>query len=222
MYPADKKVMVIKDKLRKNCECQGKGCPVCTKKVYFASKLRNANIPINYWFLKYNTFTGPENVKNITLSYVKNISENYDQGKGLCFVGQYGTGKTFSMTSILKYAIYNSYSAYYTTLSDMIQYMSDYETQSEFLGNVNKVDFLVIDEVDSRHFSTSDQAQQYFGSSFERIIRYRTQNMLPTLIGSNNSSLDEVFTGQYKRVVDSLLSRANEVIPVLGKDFRKK
>ena len=103
----------------------------------------------------------------------------------------------------------------------MIHYLSDFETQNTFYDLVSKVDFLAIDEVDSRHFSDTEQAQQYFGSNFERIVRYRSQNNLPILLASNNSSLDEVFSGQHKRVIDSLLSNVSEVIPSLGKDFRK-
>lgn len=222
MFVVEKKRLKIKNKLVNDCPHCTDGCNHCIKKVQFVDKIADANIPINYWFLKLKDFQGPKNVKDSTTKYVAFLDDNYDSGKGLTYTGQYGTGKTYSICSVLKYALLKGYSAYYTSLTDMIHYLSDFSTQKEFYQLVTRVDFLAVDEVDSRHFSDSEQAQQYFGSNFERIVRYRTQNGLPNLIASNNASLEEVFSGQYKRVIDSLLSNSAEIIPSLGKDFRKK
>jgi DNA replication protein DnaC len=221
MHVVDKKRDFIKKKVAAECtECDD-GCGVCLKKLVFIDKMAYANIPTNYWFLKMGDFNGPQNVKDATVKYIHNMKDHYSTGMGLCFTGQYGTGKTYSICSILKHAMVKDFSVYYTSLNDLVHYLSDYSTQSMFYSMVTRVDFLAIDEVDSRHFSDSDQAQQYFGSNFERITRYRTQNGLPTLIASNNATLEEVFTGQYRRVIDSLVSYSTEVVPSLGKDHRK-
>lgn len=222
MFVVEKKRSVVKQKIIDSCsKCEKQGCPLCYKKIQFIDRLSDANVPANYWFLKLKDFSGPDNVLAATRTYINELDANYDSGKNLCFVGQYGTGKTFSICSILKNALMKDFSAYYTSLSDMIQYLTSFSTQELFYNLVTKCDFLAIDEVDSRHFSNTDQAQQLFGSTFERVVRYRTQNSLPIIIASNNASLDEVFTGQYKRVIDSLLSQNIQVVPVLGKDFRK-
>lgn len=227
MFVIEKKRAVAKQRIFENCQnaCPaaggGIGCPLCYKKAQFIERLAEANVPVNYWFLKLRDFTGPENVLTSTKDYIAQIDKRYDDGVSICFVGQYGAGKTYSICSILKNALVKEYSAYYTSLSDMIQYLTSYTTQASFYNLVTQCDFLAIDEVDSRHFSNTDQAQQLFGSTFERVVRYRTQNSLPIVIASNNASLEEVFTGQYKRVIDSLLSQNMSVVPVLGKDFRK-
>jgi DNA replication protein DnaC len=217
-----KKRQIIKDKLVADCqECGGNSCNSCTKKSQLIDRMADANIPVAYWFLKLKDFSGPTNVKDAAIAYAKTIKERYQDGKGICFVGTLGVGKTTAGCAILKNAIINDFTAYYTTLSDIMTYMLDFETSSEFNQLVTRVDFLFVDEIDSRHISSSDDAQKAFGSNFERIIRYRTQNQLPTILASNNSSLEEAFSGQHSRVVDSLSAASTIVIPALGKDFRK-
>lgn len=183
--------------------------------------LAQANIPTAYWFLKLKEFTGPVNVKQATTDYVHSIKQQYIDGKGICFIGSYGTGKTTAACAVLKNALINGYTAYYTSLNDLVSYLTDYNTKAKFYDLVTRVDFLAIDEVDSRHFGDSDEAHAMFGSNFERIVRYRTQNQLPLVIASNNASIEEVFKGQWRRVVDSLLNNT-KVVPVLGKDHRKE
>lgn len=183
-------------------------------------KFADANIPVAYWFLKMKDFEGPSNVKSTTIDYINDLDAKYKNGQGLCFTGNYGIGKTSASCAILKRAVMRGYEGYYTTLLDLVNYMSDFAFKREFYHRVTRTDFLCIDEVDSRHFSDSDDAQRMFGSTFERIVRYRNQNKLPTIIASNDSTIEEVFTGQYKRAIDSLLS-ISIVVPALGKDFRK-
>lgn len=218
----EKKKELVKQKMMKECQsCEGKGCPSCTKKSQMIESLADANIPVVYWFLKMKDFKGPKNLKDKTIEYITKIEERYMSGNGLCLVGTYGTGKTTAACAVLKNALIKGYTAYYTTLNDLISGLTDYSTKTEFYWTVTKADFLCIDEVDSRHFSDSDEAHAMFGSNFERVIRYRTQNNLPIIVASNNASIEEVFTGQWRRVVDSLLD-SSEVVPALGKDVRKK
>lgn len=218
-----KKRELAKAKVISECKhCNGVGCSVCGKKTQFIELMADANIPTAYWFLKMSNFKGPENVRQAVKEYKENIDQNYLQGKGLCFTGQYGTGKTYSICALLKNALIRDYTAYYTSLLDVGHYMTNFKYSDKFYHLVTRCDFLAIDEVDSRHFSDSDDAQRYFGSNLERIVRYRAQNNLPILIGTNNASLKEVFTGQYSRVIDSLLNQAAAVVPALGKDYRKK
>ena len=218
----EKKRSLAIRKVISECDACESGCPSCQKKVMFVNYMADANIPVTYWFLKMKDFNGPKNVKKSVASYANKIDENFENGRGICFTGQYGTGKTYSICSILKYALQRGYTAYYTSLLDLAHYMSNYQYSDEFYQIATGSDFLAIDEIDSRHFSDSDDAQRYFGSNLERIIRYRAQNALPTLLATNNASLEEVFIGQYKRVIDSLASSMAEVVPALGKDYRKR
>lgn len=220
MMILEKKRVLAKQKLINECKhCNGKECNVCLGQGRLIDKMGDANIPVGYWFLKLADFQGPQNVQKAAIEYIKSIEDNYGSGRGLIFTGNFGTGKTTAVCSVLKSALIKGYSAYYTTLNDLIHYFSDFETKSEFFGIVTKSDFLCIDEVDSRHFSDSEVAQRMFGSTFERVVRHRKQNQLPVLIATNNSTIEEVFTGQYRRAVDSLL-KSSIVVPALGKDYR--
>lgn len=221
MFVSDKKKETIKKSMISACENCENGCNLCLKKCQFIDLLAEANIPVSYWFLQLKDFKGSEHIKNTTIGYIANMADNFNDGKNLIYMGQYGVGKTYAICSLLKSALIKKYSVYYTSMLDLVHYLSDYTTQKMFYGILVNVDILAIDEVDSRHFSNSDQAQQYFGSSLERIIRYRQQNKLPTLIASNNNDVSEIFTGQYKKVIDSLLSVSTEIVPAIGKDFRK-
>lgn len=218
-----KKRQTVKSKIISECsKCLGRGCVSCSKKTQVIDAFADANIPVAYWFIKLANYQGPLNIKEATMNYISKLDEMYNSGHGLCFTGNYGVGKTTAACCILKNAIVKNYSAYYTSLNDMVQYLTDFETKSDFYHTVTRSDFLCIDEVDSRHFSGSEDAQRMFGSNFERVIRYRTQNNLPVIIASNNSTIEEVFTGQYRRVVESLSATTISVVPSLGKDFRIK
>ena len=220
MFASDKKRALIKEEIAAACgHTSTITCDKCIKKLMFIDLMADANIPSKYWFLKFADFKGAPNIKTTVEKYVENLNSNFLQGQSLCFVGTYGTGKTYSIAYLLKMAMINNFTAYYTSLTDVVNYSLDFSWRDIYFNKVMKSDFLAIDEVDSRHISSSEEAQKLFGSSFEKIIRYRTQNALPTLIATNNSSLDEVFTGQYKRVVESL-SSSMTVVAALGKDIR--
>lgn len=221
MFIVPAKRLEIKQRLVKNCaECAGQGCQVCLNQLIVVDRLAEANIPINYWFFKMKDYKGEE-VKKEIISYIDSLSEKLSTGEGLCFAGTYGTGKTTGLCAILKNAILRNYEVYYTTLNDLVMYSMDYDTKQDYMFLTQRAQFLAIDEVDGRHFSTSEEAQKVVGSNFEKLIRTRIQNCLPTLVATNHASLEEAFSGQYKRVVESLMLTRMKTISVLGKDQRK-
>ena len=187
----------------------------------YIDQLAEANIPITYWELPMSKFQGSEEIKNATLQYANNIKENYADGKGLVFAGNYGIGKTYAMCSLLKATIRAGYTAYYTSITDMGIYIYSKTSKEEYMQKCMKSDFLVFDEVDSRHIPTSDDGAAFFGTSVEKIVRERVQNKLPTFFATNNSGLSAVFTGQYERAIVSLLSPCSTTITAIGKDYRK-
>lgn len=220
MYISDKKRILVKESIAEKCDhVVGKICETCVKKQMFVDMMADSNIPVRYWFLKFKDFAGSPLIKEDTQKYIEDIKNNFLNGQNLCFVGTYGTGKTYSICSIMKKALMHGFSTYYTSLTDIVTYSMDYQYKNEFAIKTTRCDFLAIDEVDSRHMSESEEAQRLFGSAFEKIIRYRVQNALPVLIATNNASLDDVFSGQHKRVIESLGSSL-KVVAAVGKDFR--
>lgn len=220
MYTSAKKRALIKEQIREKCgHAEGVTCQSCVKKHMFVDMMADSNLPARYWFLKFQDFKGSPIIKDATNNYMDNLKDNFIAGNSLCFVGTYGTGKTYSISAIMKKALIGGFTAYYTSLTDIVTYSMNYNFKNDFAEKTLNSDFLAIDEVDSRHMSDSEEAQKLFGSAFEKIIRYRVQNALPTIIATNNSSLDEVFTGQHKRVMESLGSTMS-VVAALGKDHR--
>lgn len=219
MLVLEKKKQLIKSKIIEECSCD-RGCDKCSKKIQFIDKMADAAIPCAYWELPFSKFSGSKNVKDAVIDYVKDLKQNYMDGACIAFSGTMGTGKTYSMNTILKSAISQGYSAYYTTMPDMMMYLTDPEHKRLFNKVTSTVDFLGIDEVDSRHFGNSGSAEEFAGRTFEKIIRHRIQNELPMIIATNEAKLEDAFTGEFKKVVQSLRGINTKVVPALGKDYR--
>lgn len=210
-----------KIKQRISVEC-GDNIAKCTKIHAMIDKMDEANIPAGYWFLTMDKFEGASKLKEIILGYIDNLQDNYMQGKSICLAGNQGTGKTMSSIYVLKSAIKLGFSAYYITASDILQELTNYKNSSEMRNTLRKVDFLLIDELDSRFF-TSDSVKELFSSIYENIFRYRAHNDLPTIICTNETEgILNVFHGAGRQSIDSLNKQYLTIYPVAGKDFRRQ
>jgi hypothetical protein len=168
-------------------------------------------------------FQGDQRLLDKYLEYTKDIKSSYINGVSVCFAGSHGIGKTLTVTSILKKASNKGFSCLYTTLSDMVHVLISSNNEDKFQARreLTLVDFLVIDEFDSR-FMPSENAADLYARSLENIFRTRSQNKLPTLMCTNSPNVIESFNGPLKASVDSLMKGYLKVFPVFGEDFRKK
>lgn len=183
--------------------------------------MAESNIPVGYWFLTMKEFSGSPKLKEIVDDYVDNIRDKYMGGKSICLAGSQGTGKTMSSICILKAALKHNFSAHYTTASDMLSGMTD-KNSGEYRHTLRNPDFLVIDELDSRFF-TSDSVKELFSGKYEEIFRFRSHNKLPTIICTNEpESILNVFCGAGVQSIRSLNDQYLTIYPVVGKDFRKR
>jgi DNA replication protein DnaC len=221
MTAMEKKKSIAKKRLIDECGCVS-GCAKCSSQRIFIDTMADANIPEAYWTLSYKTFSGADVIKTSTVAYTGSIDEKFSSGTSVCYAGPPGTGKTMSACTILKAALAGGYSAYYTSLSDLVHYLTDHNYKTSFYHKLTGVDFLCIDEVDARHFAETETSENFFGRSFERIFRYRVQNRLPTIFATNHLSLSEAFVGQFKKIFDSIGALSVETIPSMGPDQRLK
>ncbi len=211
---------IIKKQIILDHKCSGP-CARCTRIHRLIDKMEEASIPIGYWKLTMNNFQGASKLKELVDDYTKNIQENYLIGKSICLAGTQGTGKTMSAICILKEAIKQNFSTYYITASDLLNEMTNSKTNHDFRNLLKYVDFLVIDELDSRFFN-SDSAKELFSGIYENIFRFRMHNTMPTIICSNEAEdILNVFYGQSVSAISSLNSQYLTIYPVIGKDFRK-
>jgi DNA replication protein DnaC len=127
-----------------------------------------------------------------------------------------------AVTCILKKASHKGFSCLYTNLSDIVTVMTSASGEDKFNARreLNLVDFLVIDEFDSR-FMPSENAADLYARSLESVFRSRSQNKLPTLMCTNSPNVVESFHGPLKASVDSLMQGYLKVFPVFGTDYRK-
>ena len=68
-------------------------CKKCTLKTLAYNRYSQSNIPVDYWDLSMDKFTGEEILLNKYNYIIDNIESFYDLGSSLCFEGPHGTGK---------------------------------------------------------------------------------------------------------------------------------
>lgn len=195
--------------------------PKCIRALRLLDLMDESNIPVGYWFLKMKNFKGSSKLGEVINDYISNVKQNYIDGASICLAGNQGTGKTMSSICILKAALKADFTAYYTTASDMLAEMVSEEKMST-RKILREVDFLVIDELDSRFFP-SDAQKELFSSIYESVFRFRAHNTLPTIICTNETeSILNVFRGAGVQSINSLNRQYLTIYPVVGLDYRKR
>tara|TARA_R110002020_G_scaffold50716_9_gene143385 strand:+ start:108839 stop:109510 length:672 start_codon:yes stop_codon:yes gene_type:complete len=219
MIPVNK-LRMMKELCIKECkECGGSKCEMCASKAMRFSRYASSNIPIDYWNSSYKNFIGDKRFKDAARGYIENVDKMYGDGDSIAFIGGFGTGKTYMAACMLKIAMIRGYSALYYHMSDMIQ--DSLDSKSSFFEKAGSIDFLCIDEFDSRWVFPSENSEQLFGQTMERVFRHRFQNKMPTIICSNTHDLNSVLSGRFSSSVESLFSQFVKVLYIGGKDLRK-
>jgi DNA replication protein DnaC len=193
-------------------------------KLIAINRYAESNIPIEYWKLNMERdFHGDPRLLTKYNEYVADLKTSYIEGQSICFAGLHGLGKTMTVTCILKKACQKGFSCLYTTLSDIVNVLTSASNEEKFLARreLALVDFLVIDEFDSR-FMPSENAADLYARSLESVFRTRSQNKLPTLMCTNSPNVVESLNGPLKASIDSLMKGYVKMFPVLGEDIRKK
>lgn len=132
------------------------------------------------------------------------------------------THNTMSVTNIIKTASLKGYTCLYSTLSDIVAVLLSRDAEDAYAARreLMSVDFLVIDEFDTR-FMQSENASDLFGRTLENVFRTRSQNRLPTFLCTNSPNIIEAFTGPIKMSLESLMKGYVKNVIVVGDDFRK-
>lgn len=194
-----------------------------TTKLIALNRYAESNIPIEYWSLKMEKhFQGDKRLLDKYNEYVLDLKQTYISGTSVCLAGSHGLGKTMTATCILKKAVEKGFTTLYTTVSDMVNVLIQASHEDKFLARreLVLVDFLAIDEFDSRFFDQSTEAANMFGRTIEYVIRTRLQNKIPVIMITNSPNLIESFSGPIKQSLSSITSKI-KLFPVLGEDFRK-
>lgn len=134
------------------------------------------------------------------------------------------THNTMAACCILKRVVEpGDYSALYVNLTDIIHVMLSQDAGDKAVGReiLLNIDFLVIDELDTR-FMGSENAADLFGRILEPIMRTRIQNRMPLFFCTNSSKVEESFSGPLQASIESLMNVVKLVPVVGGQDAREK
>lgn len=198
-------------------------CPKCAVIAIAFNRYVISNIPVEYWELKMDKdFYGDPRLLTKYQEIVSDVKSAFSSGISICFAGGHGRGKTLASTCILKKAAQKGFNCLYTTLSDIVTVLTQASNEEKFIARkeLSMVDFLIIDEFDSR-FMPSENAADLYARTLETVFRTRTQNKMPTIMCTNSPNVVESFSGAMKDSIGSLMNKL-ETFPVLGDDFRKK
>jgi len=174
-----------------------------------------------YWDLAMNKdFWGDPVLLEKFDEITKDLHKTYNEGICLCFAGTHGLGKTLVSTNILKKAVVKGYQCLYTTLGDIVSVLVSGPIDQKFKARqeLAMVDFLVIDEFDSRHMTTGASTDLH-GRQLEHVFRRRVENKLPTFMCTNSPQVLDTFEGAIRQSVSSLMYHVTTVT-VVGKDGR--
>lgn len=221
------KIELYKNDILNSCEiCKQENkisCDKCILKSVLIDRYSDANIPLDFIYKTIDDFYGDKKIKTLYEDTTKDILSSYRDGKSICLRGNHGTGKTFISSLILKKCVERGMKALYTTLGDVVNVLvyANSKTKYEASRELKMIDWLVIDEFDSR-FMGNDNAAELFGRILESIIRIRFQNSMPTILITNNPDPTKALGEQLGASIGSLMKGYVWDIPVIGADFRTK
>lgn len=198
-------------------------CERCSIRTIAFHRYYESNVPIEYWNFNMKDFKGPDTFKKVYNNTVENLQNIYDNGLNFALLGPHGIGKTTIATSIVRKMAEKNYNCLYTTLTDMVNVIIEapYEEKYAAKKELVQVDMLVIDELDSRFFTASENTADLFAKALENILRTRFANNLPNVFVSNSPNILEGFNGAFKASLESLMSGV-KIFAARGADFRKQ
>jgi len=174
-----------------------------------------ANIGIRYHSLSFDDlYEEKDDLRVFLEDYIENFDYNARYGRGITFYGPLGTGKTFAQILILKSLIKRGYKAWFDSFSNVVSQFSAVGTKENLMSNVRSAEVFALDEVIE---PMSVKQHEYFSEVYESVIRYRVENSLPTLIGTNLDN--EQHEKLYPRVW-SLLNMVQIPVMISGHDVR--
>ena len=122
-----------------------------------------------------------QNARTISEWYIENFSELKAQGKGLMFMGNTGTGKTFYACCIANALIERGIAVWVTTVQPLLRKAGDFNRADEIFRKIQTVDLLILDD-----FGAMQHSSRNLDLLFE-VIDTRARSGLPLIITTNLS-----------------------------------
>ena len=156
---------------------------------------------------------------DISLRYCTHFLSMKEKGKGILYLGNCGTGKTFLAACIANELINQGFSVLMTNFSRLVNIIFGLkEGKQNYIDSLNSYDLLIIDDLGV------ERQSEYVAEIVQNIVDSRYRAGLPLIITTNLTPKD--FSAESSDVAKSrLYSRISEMcLPVVvsGVDRRKK
>lgn len=156
-------------------------------------------------------------ISDICQRYVENFPKMKAKGKGLMFLGGFGTGKTFLAACIANALLDEGFSVLMTNFPRLINTIHGMrEGKQEYIDSLNKYSLLIIDDLGV------ERQSDYVAEIVQNIVDSRYRAGLPMVITTNLSPKD--FSETQDIAKSRLYSRISEMcLPLIvkGVDRRK-
>jgi len=184
--------------------------------------MAEANIPYKYWYLTTeDDYVGEGKPKEKVMAYINKLDQAKEKGIGLYLAGSNGVGKTMFGCEILKAALRKGYTAKFFMMDEIVSMLTDSwydeKARAKFHNEILNVDFLYIDD-SGKEFKS--KTSTLVDSTFDKMFRNRANELLPTIISSNEKP--EGGTQTYGQSVLSLFYEHLIIVTFRGKDYRKE
>lgn len=160
-----------------------------------------------------------EKASDISLRYCTHFLSMKEKGKGILYLGNCGTGKTFLAACIANELINQGFSVLMTNFSRLVNIIFGLkEGKQNYIDSLNSYDLLIIDDLGV------ERQSEYVAEIVQNIVDSRYRAGLPLIITTNLTPKD--FSTESSDIAKSrLYSRISEMcLPVVvsGVDRRKK
>lgn len=160
-----------------------------------------------------------EKASDISLRYCTHFLSMKEKGKGILYLGNCGTGKTFLAACVANELINQGFSVLMTNFSRLVNIIFGLkEGKQNYIDSLNNYDLLIIDDLGV------ERQSEYVAEIVQNIVDSRYRAGLPLVITTNLTPKD--FSAESSDIAKSrLYSRISEMcLPVVvpGADRRKK
>jgi len=214
--------------LQKNKEAEFKECD-CRIKLFRIKKLILANIPKRSYNLLDkklkkrtvgNLLTGKsvQLYSSVIRRYIMNYKEAVDNGIGMIFFGNPGTGKTVGALYLIIKLLQKGIDCYYIYFKDLMGLLYttyNFPEKAPLFKEIIGVDVLVVEEL-----SLIGRITPHMVAEFLSICKQRFEDGKPTILISNYSTTEEI-EKNFGAPMESLMNEAFIPFRFRGRDLRE-
>lgn len=192
----------------------------CSELWHFRLKQMKANLPKEFWDIKWSDIVLNIDCFKSVRGYLKKIDSALEHGLGFLMIGENGVGKTSAGALIINHVIKCEFSAFYVTCHDLADalYKSIRDDEvAQGLEDKLDCDFLVLDELDKIHMKAESTFLQ---SKLDSILRRRISTLKPTIIVTNMTEME--ISDNFGASIMSILAGRLKQLRFVPGDFRKE